>query len=71
MYNLGNTYDLEINQLIKKFKINFDNAGQTSNLLNNLLKEGEISINEFNLLNNKLKNTTLAKQEQQKSIVIK
>jgi len=71
MYNLGNTYDLEINQLIKKFKINFDNAGQTSNLLNNLLKEGEISINEFNLLNNKLKNITLAKQEQQKSIVIK
>ena len=37
MYNLGNTYDLEINQLIKKFKINFDNAGQTSNVLNNLL----------------------------------
>jgi len=71
MYNLGNTYDLEINQLIKKFKISFDNAGQTSNLLNNLLKEGEISINEFNLLNNKLKNITLAKQEQQKSIVIK
>lgn len=71
MYNLGNTYDLEINQLIKKFKISFDNAGQTSNLLNNLLKEREISINEFNLLNNKLKNITLAKQEQQKSIVIK
>jgi len=71
MYNLGNTYDLEINQLIKKFKISFDNAGQTSNLLNNLLKESKISINEFNLLNNKLKNITLAKQEQQKSIVIK
>jgi peroxiredoxin len=71
MYNLGNTYDLEINQLIKKFKISFDNAGETSNLLNNLLKEGEISINEFNLLNNKLKDITLAKQEKQKSIVIK
>lgn len=71
MYNLGNTYDLEINQLIKKFKISFDNAGETSNLLNNLLKQGEISINEFNLLNDKLKNITLAKQEQQKSIVIK
>ena len=71
MYNLGNTYDLEINQLIKNFKISFDNAKETSNLLNNLLKEGEISISQFNLLNNKLKNITLAKQEQQKSIVIK
>ena len=71
MYNLGNTYELKTNQLIEKFKVTFKVAGETTEYINNLLKDGNISIDEYNLLNNRLKDETIKLQEKQKSIVIK
>lgn len=71
MYNLGNTYELKTNQLIEKFKVTFKVAGETTEYINNLLKDGKISIDEYNLLNNRLKDETIKLQEKQKSIIIK
>lgn len=71
MFDLGNTYELETNQLIEKFKVTFKVAGETTEYINNLLKDGKININEYNLLNNRLKDETIKLQEKQKSIVIK